>query len=376
MALLKKFVFRTAPASRALSAPEISRALSAPEIIRRRISFAIYRMKQIIAPAGWRGRMVLTAALLTLSQFATALDLYQGEAPVVDQSAEARSKALGQALLEVAIKVSGNANASSNGTVLSAASTPDRYMQRYEYRQELVRENGVPAVKLYLKGTFYAASMQQLLQRAGYAVWGSNKPSLSVYLFEQGQPLSTEMMRAMQDRAGSRGINIRFPGGVAASELVDFDALVARLTSSGQTILLGEVGARFALTDGQSTDTLSPDLDGLSDRLVQLLAKRISAANNAPPETVVVEIAGITAPGRYADALKAVFAINGVKSIKLLGARQNRLIVELSVKGGARKLVQEANNGSKFSADLIEATAESASTVPSPAAASTLLTMK
>lgn len=304
-------------------------------------------------------RFFLFVALVLCGHAAFALDMYQGEASVRDQSAAERSKALGQALLDVAVKVSGNANASSNPTVVSAAGTPDRYMQRYEYRQELVRENGAPVAKLFLRGTFYPASMQELLRRAGYAVWGSSKPNLSVYVFEGDQPLSDDMMRAMQDRAGSRGINVRFPGGVSANDLSDEENLIKRLTTSGQTILLGRVNQRMLITDGISSDSIEPSLDGLSDRLVPVLARRISAANNRPPQDVIAEIDGISNARGYASAMKSVMAISGVKSASLLGARNSRLLVKLSVKGGPRQLIVEANSGKAFTAVELETVTES-----------------
>jgi hypothetical protein len=320
-------------------------------------------------------RLSLLLLILSLSiNPLFALDMYQGEAPVRDQSAEERSKALGKALLDVAVKVSGKPDASSNATVISAAGSPDRYMQRYEYRQELVRENGAPVAKLFLKGTFYPASVQELLRRAGYAVWGSSKPNLSVYLFEGDAPLSGEMISAMQERAGSRGINVRFPGGVAASDLSDEENLIKRLTASGQTILLGRVNQRMIITDGISSDSIDPSLDGLSDRLVPVLARRISAANNRPPADVIAEIDGIGNARGYASAMKSVMDISGVKTASLIGARNNRLLVKLSVKGGTRQLIVEANNGKTFSAVELEETGEPGA--PAGTLANVLLTLK
>ncbi|NJR44177.1 DUF2066 domain-containing protein, partial [bacterium] len=189
--------------------------------------------------------------LLSMSvcaRFSFALDVYQAEVSVRDQSPDARVEALGRALLEVAVKASGDANAGNNSVVLSAQASAERYMQRYAYRQAIVRENGVPVIKLYLTGTFYPNSIQQLLQRAGLAVWGRERPVVAVYLFEGDAPLSTEYRQAMQERSARRGLQLRFPGGVAASELADPETLALKLASPGAHALFGRVNERLYLS--------------------------------------------------------------------------------------------------------------------------------
>ena len=122
-------------------------------------------------------RLICVFLLVVLTApAARALDLYQGETPVADQSADARVAALGRTLLDVAVKVSGDVNAANNATIIAAAASPERYMQRYEYRQELVREDGKPAIKLYLRGSFYAPTIGQLLRNAGLGAWGVERP--------------------------------------------------------------------------------------------------------------------------------------------------------------------------------------------------------
>jgi uncharacterized protein len=282
--------------------------------------------------------------LLLCASYAGALDIYQGEAPVADQSAEARIRALGKALLDVAVKVSGDASAASNSTIISAAGSPERYMQRYEYRQEIVRENGAPAVKLYLKGTFHQPSITQLLTRAGIGAWGRDRPTVAVYVFRDGEPLPIEIQDSMRDKSSSRGINVRFPGGVSASESSEATAL--SLGTPNQHALVGRVGETIWLSDGRTVESLnSSALDGLSDRLASALIRRADALRNAPPVELPVEVSGIRDANDYSGAIKYLSALSGVKKLTVLGAAGNSLKLSLSVQGGAERLANGVGAG-------------------------------
>jgi hypothetical protein len=300
-------------------------------------------------------KMLLLTTVWACSLFvptAHALDIYQAEVSVADQTADARAQALGRALLEVAVKASGDASAASNSTVQSAQGSAERYMQRYAYRQAIVREGGVPVIKLFLTGTFYPSSIQQLLQRAGLAVWGRDRPKVDVYLFEGDTPLQDSYRSAMIDRSARRGLTLRFPSGATASDLSDPEALAQRLVRPGSNALFGRIDERIYLSDGRTTEALSSaSLDGLSDRLAQTLARRSVIAENAPPESLVISVAGIASAQRYAQVLKYLGELRVVKSTKIQGANsgsQNngQLNLELSVKGGAAQLIQSIGQGS------------------------------
>jgi uncharacterized protein len=282
--------------------------------------------------------------VLCFARFSFALDLYQGEAPVANQSADARIAAMGKALLDVAVKVSGDATAANNSTVIAASGSPEKYVQGYEYRQEIVRVDGKPAIRLYLKGTFYPASISQLLGRAGLGSWGRDRPTVAVYVFSGDQPLGAEIMRAMQEKSSRRGINMRFPGGVSGAELDE--ATATRLASPGQNVLLGRIGDALWLSDGRQTERLSDaSLDGLSDRLAAALARRAAAASNAPPEQLQTEVALVRSAGDYANVIKYLSALSGVKKLTVIGAQNDRLKLSLTVQGGAARLASAVNAG-------------------------------
>lgn len=282
--------------------------------------------------------------VLLIAPVARALDLYQGETPVADQSADARVAALGRTLLDVAVKVSGDVNAANNATIISAAGNPEKYMQRYEYRQELVREDGKPAIKLYLRGSFYAPSIGQLLRNAGLGAWGVERPTVNVYLFEGDEPMSANNARTLQDQASRRGINLRFPGGMSANDLNEQTA--ARMATPTQNVLIGRIGATLWLSDGRTTAPLSSNVfNGLSDRIASQLIRRAAELSNAAPEEIATEIAGIRSASDYGRVLKYLTTLSGVKKLELVGAQQNSLHLLINVQGGATRLAQSVGAG-------------------------------
>ena len=282
--------------------------------------------------------------VLLIAPVARALDLYQGETPVADQSADARVAALGRTLLDVAVKVSGDVNAANNATIISAAGNPEKYMQRYEYRQELVREDGKPAIKLYLRGSFYAPSIGQLLRNAGLGAWGVERPTVNVYLFEGDEPMSANNARTLQDQASRRGINLRFPGGMSANDLNEQTA--ARMATPTQNVLIGRIGATLWLSDGRTTAPLSSNVfNGLSDRIASQLIRRAAELSNAAPEEIATEIAGIRSASDYGRVLKYLTTLSGVKKLELVAAQQNSLHLLINVQGGATRLAQSVGAG-------------------------------
>ena len=289
-------------------------------------------------------RIICALFLTFLSAKVCALDLYQGETPVPDQSADARVAALGRTLLDVAVKVSGDVNAASNGTIIAAAGSPEKYMQRYEYRQELVREDGKPTIKLYLKGSFYAPSIGQLLRNAGLGAWGNDRPIVNMFLFEGDSDLSAESARALQEQASRRGMNLRFPGGVLAADLNEQTA--ASLASASQNVVLGRIGATLWLSDGRTTEALSTNtLNGLTDRIASQLIRRAAALSNAPPEEIATDIVGVRSADDYGRVLKYLSVLSGVKKLSVTGAQQDTLRLLLNVQGGASRIAQSVAAG-------------------------------
>lgn len=293
----------------------------------------------------WRNLLCALAFFCLAVSPTYALELYQGETPVNDQTPEARTAGLSRAFMDVAAKVSGDLSALTNPAVIAASAQAERYMQRYEYRQELVRVDGKPTIKLYLIGTFYPASVKRVLAGAGMGAWGRDRPVIAAYLFEGDLPISSEQAQQLQERASARGLDIRFPGTIALEDLSESTA--ARLASPAQNVLMGRLGERIWLSDGERTETMgSADPEGLTERLARLLVARTQALENAPPQVLSAEVSGLRSAADYARVLSQLGKLRPVKKFTVLGANGERLLLELTVQGGVAQLAL-ALNGDK-----------------------------
>lgn len=101
----------------------------------------------------------LAFSLLLGSGLAAAQDgaLYEGEAPVDNQTEERRLAALPHALAQVLVKVTGDAGAATDPAFAAALGGASRMLQQYRYRQDVVTSSGAPELKLFLIARFNRA---------------------------------------------------------------------------------------------------------------------------------------------------------------------------------------------------------------------------
>jgi hypothetical protein len=84
----------------------------------------------------------LTALPVALAQVVDPAALYEGEAPVPDQSDEARVAALPQALAQVLVKLTGNADAPLLPGLRERLPGAADALQHYRYRSDVVVVEG------------------------------------------------------------------------------------------------------------------------------------------------------------------------------------------------------------------------------------------
>lgn len=230
--------------------------------------------------------------------------LYAGEVPVPDQSDEQRVEALKNALAQVVVKLTGDKTVLASDAVAKAVADAGRYVQQYQYRQEVVTENGAPAIKLSLVAQFDRGAVDRLVRDRGLKVWspGARPPVLTWLALDDGSGPrlladgSDAGARAMTQAGEKRGLVLAWPA-LADSEQVAlaaqavWDGDVAGLSASasryqtdsvlvGQLRLVGDTWvARWTLAVGgqaqpafESRDAdlavaLAAGADGAADRL-------------------------------------------------------------------------------------------------------------
>jgi hypothetical protein len=99
----------------------------------------------------------------------SAAGLYRGEVPVDSQTDAARVEALKAALAQVLIRLTGEQAVLARTEVAKALAGAERYVQQYQYEQDVVNEGGQPRVRLRLVAEFDRDAVDQLLRDLGLA---------------------------------------------------------------------------------------------------------------------------------------------------------------------------------------------------------------
>lgn len=197
-------------------------------------------------------------------------DLYVGEAPVADQSAEARAEALQTALGQVLVRVSGDPDILEREAAAELLSHAPDWVMSYGYEEveEEEEEDGEeetgaadtaetaplgrnagpgadpapdPAAEgddtgdaavaeepeLLLRARFDATAVERALRRRGLPVWGRERPRTLVFLVVEGEAdivparAADEVAAAMRETAKRRGVPLIFPerGGAERREV-------------------------------------------------------------------------------------------------------------------------------------------------------------
>lgn len=320
----------------------------------------------------------LAFSLLLVSSLATAQDgaLYEGEAPVDNQSEELRLAALPGALAQVLVKVTGDADAATDPVFAGALNGASRMMQQYRYRQDVVTSSGVPQLKLFLIARFNRASVENLVTRSGRTVWPSPRPRPLLWLAiddGRGARLVGEQqagaVASLTRRAGERGLTFAFPkgdlqdqtlGGPQAVWREDVEAVRSAAARYGNTPLLmgrllrGDGGwtahwrlldgttelGRWSAVDANAAVVLAAGADGAASALAQNYSSRILSG---PPGNYDIVIAGLSAAGDYGRALQYLEKLPIVRKVEVSEAVDDRVMLRLALRtgiDGLRRLVE------------------------------------
>lgn len=110
-------------------------------------------------------RPVLFLLLLLLAPLAQADSLYTGQVPVASQSEADTAAGLSAALGQVLAKLSGDNSVLSRPGVAKAVAQPNRYVQQYQFAQDIATDTG--QVRLTLVAQFDHAAIDRLLADLG-----------------------------------------------------------------------------------------------------------------------------------------------------------------------------------------------------------------
>lgn len=309
-----------------------------------------------------RLRVLLCGLLWVLSLPALALELYQAESPVNGPDESSRAQGVARALEQVVVKVSGDARAGAHPVVVAALAEAGKLMQRFEYRQELVRdEAGRPLQKLYLIATFYPESVDELLVRAGLQVWGKERPRVLVLIEAAGRWLDRSEASELVQAAERRGLALRFSTSIdpdAAAALVQRGSGALSTHLGGGQVLYGRLGQPDYWLEGGLVATriragegpLAVQFMALADGLQQALASA-QLAGSSVEEVVAVRIEGVQSAADYARVLAYLGRLTPVRAVQVHAVDDAALLLDLTVQGGEQRLRQTVMVGQLLTPD-------------------------
>jgi hypothetical protein len=308
--------------------------------------------------------LVSLAALLLVARVpvsAAVVDgLYEAQVPVSGQDARERDRALRAALLQVAVRVSGQRRVPPTGVLSAALQNPARYVSEYGYGAGSDPRGSAGARALWAR--FDPASTNRLLREAGLPVWGQTRPSVLVWLAVErsgqrdliGAADPSPLPAVVEARARARGVPLLLPtldaqervgaGEVWADAPERLVALSARY--GADAVLLGRARERvpglwetyWTLSasgrverygaDGELVDrVVAEGLDKAVDVLSGLFAPALAGGEGPLPDLVVT---GVNSFDDYARARRQLEATDVVTAVQPLRLDPGRVTFRIS----------------------------------------------
>ena len=307
--------------------------------------------------------------------------LYEAKIQVYSQKRSERALAMGAALAEVLVKVSGHRDAALSRGVAKATRRPAKFLQQYRYQalpadvREKELESAEPGTDpqiLFFR--FDKAAVDKVLRDNGLPVWGSTRPATLAWIAVQDEdrrhlvgsgsvePIRELIMRESQRRGLALllplmdlqdQIALRFAdvwGGfhdpiVAASKRYRTESvLVGRLYRP----IGGEWQAQWTLIEGGQMQSwagqgaLPAEVvdEGISG-VVEVLASRYApVAGEHQAGLLAVTVTDVRTLGDYARVTRYLQSLQQVGQAHVSRVEADQITFELDVEGGSEGIAQ------------------------------------
>ena len=193
---------------------------------------------------GAADHLVRVIALIFLACIGTvhAAGLYTAQVPVASQSDEDRAEALKAGLSQIMVRVSGEPGVLAKPEVAKALGQAERYVQQFQYQQDIVTEGGQPQVRLTLVAQFDRDAVDRLVNGTGaaaasapaetagtaqatpgvYHLWIGGVRSAQDYARAVGALTGSDLVRDVQvELARGDGMQLRLASSVSLQRLLD-----------------------------------------------------------------------------------------------------------------------------------------------------------
>lgn len=319
---------------------------------------------------------LILAIFLTIfasSSFAiTMTNLYQAQIPVAAQTDDLKEQAIKAGLLQVLIKLSGDAAIGDNPLIKPNLYKADYYVQEFNYSA------GDAQASQYLLTIHYEKNdVNRLLHKSGIAFWGDVRPLILVWLAVANQHqairiISNEnpgtVFNAMQFESRRYGLPLIFP----VMDVADVSQISSTDITSHAIPALKEAGKRYA-PDGLLVGTLTQTAKGydsdwqlligndkwdwhLSDTkrtaLIAILMKQMSQVLaqhyvvkeiSIPLQWLKIEVMNITQRTDLVQLMQYLKSLSLVKQIKLSQVSSDVVDLAVLVRGSSNAFIENTN---------------------------------
>lgn len=347
------------------------------------------------ADGAWYFTRVSRPAVVSIALFAAVVlfpaavpaqnePLYEASVPVADQSETRRAAALREVLGAVLVKVTGDSAAPTRAWAEGLLADADRLVQQYRYerRDAVNAETGLPVTTLHFRARFDPAALLRALRDLRVPIWGRERPATLVWLaFDDGMErglvdgTGTHGIRAaVDDAAAARGLPLVWPlldlEDRAALPFADlwggFDQRIGAASERyrANAVLIGRLyrvddtrwAARWNLfEDGGSDATVSgpAPLAEVAAAGPQWVADRFAARyalvpTDAGDGRTRLVVAGITGVGEYASVMRYLGSLSPVRSVALDGVDGDEVIFALDLRGTPEQVQQAIALGTRL----------------------------
>lgn len=318
------------------------------------------------------------------------LEWYTAEVPVSSQESRERDAALGRALAQVLVRMTGNARAPTEPVLQRSLRVAESMLLGTEYREVEEMAGGVPVRRQVLAASFDPEAVDALVVAAGLPLWAGERPKPMLWLaIDDGSGAGPRLVSAQQinvvkplaQRGLERGVRFLLPGGTAveqpaAGSIWALDPSAIGVLSSrygARYQLLGKLSragagaggwssewlladgsttlARWSLTDPSPQRAIAAGADRAADALAQRQAVRVEGGK---PETLEAEILGIDGEQDWLDLAAYLAALPVLRGFEILEAQPGglRLRLDLAVDrarfegllAGGRRLTPEPSD--------------------------------
>jgi hypothetical protein len=290
---------------------------------------------------------------------------YTAEVPVSSQEGREHDAALGRALAQVLVRMTGQLSAPSDPVLQRALRSAGTLSTGTEYRDAEEIAGGVAVRRQMLAASFDPDAVDALIEAAGLPLWVGERPKPMLWLaIDDGSgprlvsAAQITVVKPLAQRGLERGLRLLLPAGSAveqpaADSIWRLDPAQMAVLSSrygARVQLLGKVSraadggwqADWLLAEGDaalkrwSFSDVSPQrviASGADQAADVLAARQARVLASGAPETLVAEITGVDSEARWLALASYLQTLPVLRTYEVLEARPDtvRLRLDLAV---------------------------------------------